>query len=1708
VLDVPQIKGPYPGLRSFRSEERGIFFGREEQTDELLAHLEDARLLAVAGESGCGKSSLVRAGLIPALEAGFLSKGASHWRVATLRPENRPIHNLAWALIEALGDGRQNPEDVPGMMAMLRRGSLGIVELLRGRELAADTELLILVDQFEELIRFRSRMEVEEADSFVALLLETARSELPVRIVLTLRTDYLGKCALFRGLAEALNRAHYLTPLLTRDQLHEAIVSPARVFGGDVDPVLANQIVNEVGLNQDQLPVVQHALMWMWSRAQANADRSRDETGAAPVLTLSDYDKIGGLGEALAKHADQVYDRLPSDEDRRIARRMLCALWEEDGKFGDNRRPCKVSEARAIAGVSLEGFTPVVDAFRAPEHAFVTPLGGELQDGDMLDVSHESLFRHWKSLKDWTRDEAQRVEGYREWRGRASKWEQGKGDLLMTADLKSALKWKVDATPNPDWAVRYGGSAADYEDTVAYLEASRRAQWVRRGAAFMVGMALLAALGYLVVRYRGDRLAEETRIARERRERVELFSSGYAVSGEPFRALQLAVEAAEGDRDGVTRDETGRPLSPRLEASVRVALRQSRLRALLVASNGAFSDARLMPDGLHAVTVGPGDGLAVWDLASGGRQKALFGAEMSPSVLAIDDSGRLAATAGDTGFVDLWDLQADQLRVTLEGNTHSVKALAFSPDGALVASAGDDGSLRLWETRDGQSKFVLFDHVGPVNTVAFTHDGERIASGGDDGRIVLWDARSGRKLRLLRREPREVSEIVFNATGGVLASSTGSVIALSDPVTRRFNGVLAHTNRVTSIAFNGQGRQLASVGLDGTLRVWEVATKTERLQLWEESALQGQSKREQTEGALSKNGWFQSVSFSRDGRHLITTSLDGTAKVWAVFAGAERGVYPAHSDGIDSIAVAPDGKRIATGSRDGTAAVWEWRRAAMHKGDSDPLSADLHEIFRTPKGAPVGTVSFDPTGTVLAMGEGDRVTLWDAPAGQAVRPSRVLPTDELVKELRFYRGGARLAAAAGTGIRAWDLPDGEIAFDIDAKMRLFAIAVSPDDRLIASECRDDVSDEHHAICLWDASDGKRLASFGSDVGSATGAGHALAILGLGFTGNGERLVSVSKDKMARIWDVKARALVGTLEGHRESIMGIAISADGKRVATAGDDFVRVWNAKSRVPQEGFPDVMPGGDAVAFTPDGDYLIAGAREGVLRFYPMDAGALVPLAKQRVPLHLSEDECRRYSGADCFTHPAPSQLVNQGRLAFRDGDAQRGMKMMQTAFGGSKERAAKEAARFEAARAVSDAKRASGEVFSSTLREDSFTKAPDAAGKQKALMAALVRVIEERAKLRNVAFDVVQRSDPGLRLISSDLEDWCATSWLLGVARIAGESGDSEFVSNLLRLAPGRSPDWAGRTSAALIPSAIMHHAFEKLKAGDASDAVRVLDSFNVPPDDRRFLLWLRLGAQAYAAAGMLTDAVALAEALANRVHDSEALTDLASLLLLAKAKSSGAERALRNAISADQGNDRAKILLGVWLHDHQQHRAAVQILDEVPRGSPDYEDASGLKGVILYEDLKDTGAAYRSMAVAAMERHPGDWANLAEAAWSVERLVEARLVARRVLAAEDVDEAEPYVQLAMRVIIVCSLVREGAFVDAERELRILIEYTKSVLTSTWRYDGTKAAAAHRIKQQASRKFILRLLDYAQSLGKQGDGEELIVLLRDAARKDALR
>jgi energy-coupling factor transporter ATP-binding protein EcfA2 len=511
---------PFVGLRPFESEESLLFFGRREQAIELLQRLHATHFLAVVGSSGCGKSSLVRAGLIPKLKAGFLVEERDVWRVATMKPGDAPLENMAISLLDAVGVESSKANINETVEAMNGEGAQAIITRLQTTLGSEDSNLLLLVDQFEELFRFALRdddpVKRNEAEEFVALLLElAAQRDFPVFVVTTMRSDFIGDCDNFFGLPEAMNRSQYLVPRLTRRQRQEAIEGPIRLFGARINQRLLDRVLNDAGDKSDQLPVMQHALMRTWEDWQ----QSRED-----AIDVQHYENVGTINEALSKDAEQALAGLSADETK-IAERMFQALTDTDARGRRIRRPARLSEIEAITNATREQLLAIVERFRGNRRNFVNVYEDKLSGDVTIDISHESLIRQWGRLGDWVTAETDSRRTYLRITDAAVMYREGRAKLLRNPQLAYALNWRAQNQPTRIWAARYN---ADFDTAMAFLDKSRRHHQVKSIALYVLIPVLVigwAGAYTLVKNYRltieAERKDELRHIAETQREQAE-----------------------------------------------------------------------------------------------------------------------------------------------------------------------------------------------------------------------------------------------------------------------------------------------------------------------------------------------------------------------------------------------------------------------------------------------------------------------------------------------------------------------------------------------------------------------------------------------------------------------------------------------------------------------------------------------------------------------------------------------------------------------------------------------------------------------------------------------------------------------------------------------------------------------------------------------------------------------------------------------------------------------------------------------------------------------------------------------------------------------------------------------------------------------------------------------------------------------------------
>lgn len=1077
---------PYPGLRPFRRDETDIYFGREAQTDELLERLGRSRFIAVLGVSGCGKSSLVRTGLIAGLESGFLASTGPRWRVAEMRPQHQPLTNLAQALfdqhvspaeLQSLEALREHPNAnralrIAIVRRILQRGPLAIQELLHQYPLAKNTNLLLVVDQFEEIFRYRQLGDTDEADAFVALLLESSRlQKLPVHIVITMRSDFLGDCAVFRRLPEVINEGLFLVPRLTREQLRNAIEGPAAVFGGRLEPGLVNHLLNSAGDDPDQLPVLQHALMRMCAVSGAchlehEVINFGGDITPSFTITLAHYQQVGGLKEALSLHADEAFNSLDATQ-KAIARRLFQCLTERGPDHRDTRRPLRLDEIANIAEVDWQEVAAVVEHFRQPDRCFLTPsMPTPLAPDTLLDISHESLIRQWHRLNAWVEEEAQSATQYRRLEDAARQWEELNRPnevLWIPPILDIARQWVQEERPNAYWAQRYG---EHYPLAKEYLHASEqhdkqkkarekeaRQQELRRvheiadlrqqqlqHATHLAGVQqrnlrktriVLLAVTLLFVTaavtsywaWRAGARAEDT---------ITTFFDSKIADASEFIKEENFLEAREMLDDTRTLDQQA---PPKLRHARNLLLWKTHFMGgtfhaqyphATDKSGTIYRDITLSEDGRWLVGASTEGMLVLLDpqtLKPQGDYIVPISRQCPKQEIrqiTIDPKSRWLAIGGDLGCVTLLDVSKRRIIAQWQVDRR-VFSMASNHAGTLLAIASADNSIELWNPDTGEKISALTGHDRPAHGLAFAPDGQQLLSVSYENTLRVWNVNTGEELSPSWSDGDRFSgAIVFHPNGSEVAiGRSGGHFAMWDVQRRKVRESLHHPGyRVTDLEFLLEGKLIVSSGTDHALRLWDTETGVLlRVLQGHDGPITDVAGREGFIYSAGLDG--KVISWKADVRNTNSTSQSSKSSESSEsseFAAAEfpaAQMASAASRSPSAVALAPNNQFAAVGFLDGQLVVYSLD--------------DLERLWAKPApNAPAGSENLnDPIKSGYSPVESGYIysskglpTLWEKPKAHA----------GAIVGLTFDSDGSRIFSTDSDGhVKGWRTKDGSVS---------------------------------------------------------------------------------------------------------------------------------------------------------------------------------------------------------------------------------------------------------------------------------------------------------------------------------------------------------------------------------------------------------------------------------------------------------------------------------------------------------------------------------------------------------------------------------------------------------------------------------------------------------------------------------------------------------
>jgi energy-coupling factor transporter ATP-binding protein EcfA2 len=874
-------ENPFPGLRSFDYQEHHLFFGREKHIQDLLQKLDQHHFVAVVGSSGSGKSSLIKAGLLPAIHNGRLGTGGDMWHIASMKPGNTPLKNLADALVQKKVFGTGNDDEVLQMhrkvLALISESSLGLVQSVRPL-LTGDKRLLILVDQFEELFRFSdesSQKSHEEANAFARLIIDSVRQrDIPIYVVLTLRSDFLGDCVRFEGLPEAINDGHYLVPRLNKDQNKRAITGPVDYAKGKISPRLVQQVINDLGDNPDQLPVLQHALMRTWDKWTQAAEPGEP-------MDLRHYEMIGGMQHALSGHADEAYNELKNDTQKLHIEQVFKCLTFKTGDNRGVRRPTSVNNLLKISGITMEELIEILKPFRKAGRTFILPAAGvEVTGTTMLDISHESLMRGWERLRHWVDDEMESAELYERLCSGALLHKEGRSALWRDPELQLALDWKQKHQPNEAWSLQYNhhfSLAMDFLEASKKersLEADRKKKRTKlvRGAVitFLVVVSILTTWALfqtktateksIVAEQKTEEALNQKALAEQAKE-MALEASRQAMDAKSFAELQSniageqkklaesqkskaeqeALRAAEQEREALRQKQLAEQKSQEaLEQKSKAETSQSeatRLRLLSISQNIAFKSiqqkedpqlAALLAFQSYKLSSDNGGNLndhqlytAVYTAAQ--KIDPTFKAErvrVYDEFSGIKAFGNSIGALFSNGSYRIYDVTDFEVRsdIRLPGIPSSINTAFLSDAGNFAAFGMNDNSILIYDLKNPGQPRTLQGHLGFVRAVAFSDDASIVATGARDSAVIIWKNYS--QLKTLKF-PARIKSLAFSADNTKLFIGGEDGMVSQYTIGNDDKQVFASNTgtRVQSIKCGESGKTIAVGYSNGTIQV-------------------------------------------------------------------------------------------------------------------------------------------------------------------------------------------------------------------------------------------------------------------------------------------------------------------------------------------------------------------------------------------------------------------------------------------------------------------------------------------------------------------------------------------------------------------------------------------------------------------------------------------------------------------------------------------------------------------------------------------------------------------------------------------------------------------------------------------------------------------------------------------------------------------------
>ncbi len=1174
---VAEEKPPYRGLSAFSADDAAMFVGREKLVDAFVNRLKVQPLLAVVGRSGAGKSSFVHAGVIPALPAT--------WRAITLRPGPSPLAALS-ARLEHAGftptmDWSTTGEIEPARSSRRMPTMSGLRDVLAnereafGRMLRADAAergpIVVVIDQLEEL--FTLCQDEEERRVFAEALASAARSaDDPVRVVFTLRDDFLVRTEQVAALRNRIGQGLQILTVPASDDLLRIVIEPARRLGYELEGDLAAEMVKEVADQPGALALISFTASKLWELRDRHFKQ----------LTRSAYKTLGGVGGALARHAELTLDGMLPEE-RALTREAFRHLVTTQ----NTRAVLLRGELRQLLGNDAHA-EKVIEKLVAARLL----VAAENEAGaETIEVIHEALLVTWPRLVEWRREDSEGTRFREQLRSAAKQWDE--------RDRERGLLWRGDALADfTRWRGRTTAPLTEIESaftdaSLADVARGRRNVRVIVAVAFAALGAVVIGLVLLNARVAGQRERAEvaaTQLHDNLQHQYESQGRNLGLEHDP-RALAYLLKAREGGSGGRAND---------LLVAQAVAAASGEL--LELHHDNAVRSPRFSNDGTKLVTASLDHKVRIWDARTAALVATVVHADIAVRAgFAPDD--KTVLTAGVDGVVLLSDASTGAPIHAFHHDSIAWCAI-YSPDGKLALTAGQDDAVVLHDLASGAERLRVHGDGAGMWSCAFAPNGGAFAASDNNGVTRIWDA-TGKLLHELRGQTERVRSLGFSPDGArlVTGSFDGTTI-LWDVATGKQEHVLAHTAAVQSAEFSADGTLVLTASSDRTAVVWNVRTGARV------ATLAGHA------------GGLKRAVFSPDGKHVVTASEDATAWLWDVATGSVEARWRGHEEVVFDAAFDPSGTRVVTASDDGRAIIWRavpQDRATWFIGHTGPItdarfsrdgarmitaSADgTARVWDSKTGAElrslkhteaVANAAFSPDGRTIATNSFDgMLRFWDADTGALRGEPLAASAKDTGAVMGWSRDGSTIAVASQAGmLRCWDVASRTLRFENHghAGATIFSVSFDPAGTSLVT------TGDDNEIRIWDLHG--VLVTHHHDDEAPTGAV---------FDSTGTRVLEIVTRQKAKIWNVATGIVGPELSGHVGLIDDAKWSPDDVFIVTAAlDGTARVWEAATGAMLAIYPH--PGlAHTASFSPDGKQIVVAGEDGRAAIHELPALAI---------------------------------------------------------------------------------------------------------------------------------------------------------------------------------------------------------------------------------------------------------------------------------------------------------------------------------------------------------------------------------------------------------------------------------------------------------------------------------------------------------------------